>query len=377
MFKKVVMYSLIAMLVWAPSSFASVEGAPEGYEQIEPTFAVQSLSVTNSNTGSGSTDLIAGQNIDVGEVEWEFGYVGGDNLVLNVTYETDEPWCMTETHLAVAESVDGIPQNKKGNPKVGNFEYGDDELSCVTYWSEVVDVPDECSNLVIAAHAVVNKTEVDVEAVNDLVTNDLGLPESGTINVHYPGGDSYFNSTIGSSFFNGVIDGWCIDLGHTINPGRTYQCDFYSSFQDLTGIVDKPENMDLVNYILNQDYVGSDSPGCTGNYTAGDVQTAIWELIDDQTSTWGAFSWCRVNEIVASATANGEAFIPSCNGVVALVCAPKTTNQVTVFQTTAFELNVTEECNVVQDETAWGAGNRFVPKGNWAMYIEASCPVIH
>jgi hypothetical protein len=53
---------------------------------------------------------MAGQNELAGTVKvWN----EGDSLY--VLYETLEPWCMTETYLAVASSLEGIPQSN-GNP---------------------------------------------------------------------------------------------------------------------------------------------------------------------------------------------------------------------------------------------------------------------
>jgi len=51
-----------------------------------------------------------------------------EDLWLCVTYETEDGWRLVETHFAIATSPGLIPQNKNGNPKVGHFLYGDDEL---------------------------------------------------------------------------------------------------------------------------------------------------------------------------------------------------------------------------------------------------------
>ena len=48
--------------------------------------------------GNGTVDLIAGQHMDVGEIQ-----VTNDDGWLYVTYLVDvEGWCLTETHLHVA-----------------------------------------------------------------------------------------------------------------------------------------------------------------------------------------------------------------------------------------------------------------------------------
>lgn len=116
------------------------------------------------------TELIAGQDTEVGYVRvWR-----ASNNLLKIKYViTEDGWTLDETHLAVAESFDAIPQNKKGNPKIGHFPYNDDHDSCIWYNNQVVqynidlssDFPDLYNpdtgkyegTLYIAVHAVVQK----------------------------------------------------------------------------------------------------------------------------------------------------------------------------------------------------------------------------
>lgn len=83
--------------------------------------AFVSLAVPASAAVCGTstvTTLYAGQTIDAGTVT-----VSNDGTNLYVQYSTKNGWLMTETHLAIATSLAGIPQTKNGNPKVGNFAY--------------------------------------------------------------------------------------------------------------------------------------------------------------------------------------------------------------------------------------------------------------
>jgi hypothetical protein len=71
--------------------------------------------------GATVTDLIADGGspetaMTVGEVQ-----VWNDAEYLYVQYMVTAPWCLTKTHLHVAESLDMVPQTKKGNPKPGLF----------------------------------------------------------------------------------------------------------------------------------------------------------------------------------------------------------------------------------------------------------------
>jgi hypothetical protein len=95
-------------------------------------------------------NLMAGQNEFAGTVKvWD----EGDSLY--VLYETIEPWCMTETHLAVASSLEGIPQSN-GNPVPGNFPYKNTH-KCATSFLYTVPLSSGACELYIAAHAVVKK----------------------------------------------------------------------------------------------------------------------------------------------------------------------------------------------------------------------------
>jgi hypothetical protein len=60
--------------------------------------------------------FFAGQSIDVGTVT-----VYNDQDMLYMEIQTTGRWVLTETHVAVAPTLDGIPQTGSGNPKVGQF----------------------------------------------------------------------------------------------------------------------------------------------------------------------------------------------------------------------------------------------------------------
>jgi len=96
--------------------------------------------------------LLAGQTIDVG-----FMTVSNNQNSLIIVYHAENGWTITETHLAVATSLAGIPQTKKGNPIPGQFPYYTSHSPGVT---EVVHVVNSNAwptgtRLYIAAHAVV------------------------------------------------------------------------------------------------------------------------------------------------------------------------------------------------------------------------------
>jgi len=113
--------------------------------------------------------LYAGQTINSGSVT-----VGNDENYLYVTFSASDPWLLSETHLHVADSLASIPQNKKGNPKVGNFAYQrsyDPLVAEDTYVIAKSDLGLDANNsVVIAAHAVV----VQVDGAGNVIANETG-----------------------------------------------------------------------------------------------------------------------------------------------------------------------------------------------------------
>lgn len=98
--------------------------------------------------------------------------------------------------------------------------------------------------------------------------------------------------------------GWCLDTDHTIFQNRWYEMNVLTCEDQIpTYYVDRPWNLHYVYHILNQHWVGRTSPSCSGTYTYGDVQRAIWTVIEDHQSTNGLDDWsqCRVNEILSDA----------------------------------------------------------------------------
>jgi hypothetical protein len=311
------------------------------------------------------TDLTAGGGseetaVDVGDV-----LVWNDGDYLYIEYViTDVDWCLTETHLEVATALEDIPQ-KNGNPPLGRFTYKG-EHDCVpnvTYSIPLSWAPD--TEILIAAHGVVQTGGAD--------GLEGSLPEQVTIAVTHPGlgfgAPSYFDITVsGGTTLDGTYDGNCADLEGGPPSGTA---NVYPSYGEIPeGVVQHPENLDLVNWIINQDFVGKPS-GCDGAYTFGDVQWAIWKLVDGRDPSPGALSslreWspCRAQEILAAAIANGEGYVPGCGEVMSIILAPE------VAWTQSVLIWVEVPC--AEDETVWG-GDYFgtpleFPGDNWAIYF--------
>jgi len=146
--------------------------------------------------GSGPFPLYAGQDMLVGNV-----LVWNDDEELCVRYELnqdalDEGWLLTETHIAVAYVLDGIPQTKTGNPIPGQFPYGDDNLGGKESYQECIPFEEieggiECDvELYIAAHAVIQKLEPVSEEclVSGAGSDNVLLLTEDSGNLGYPVG---------------------------------------------------------------------------------------------------------------------------------------------------------------------------------------------
>ena len=110
-------------------------------------FALSLVAPVFADTGY---NLIAGQTIDVGDI-----YVSNDNTNIFISIAMDPNWEITQGHVAVATNLEGIPQTKSGNPKVGQFPY----KGLLQYTIPLPNGADAGDKIIIAVHAVVQGTQ--------------------------------------------------------------------------------------------------------------------------------------------------------------------------------------------------------------------------
>jgi rhodanese-related sulfurtransferase len=105
-------------------------------------------------------DLYAGRNMLVGTVS-----VWNTPTDLFVRYTTAGDWELAETHLAVASSVDGIPQTKTGNPIPGKFANSSVNDPPVTQYTYTIPIANDWrypnAYLKIAAYAAVRTPDME------------------------------------------------------------------------------------------------------------------------------------------------------------------------------------------------------------------------
>ena len=157
-----------------------------------------------------------------------------------------------------------------------------------------------------------------------------------------PASPSYFKLHIGENgeILVGEYEGWCIDNDNGITRLKDYAAYIYSSYETLPdeflgpGKIDKPENFDMVNYLLNNFAAGDEIypmkedcsvSGDKEHITSGDIQRAIWYFLDNDITdpdTLGPWSEEGTNAIICDVEANGNDFIPSCGESIAFIAVP-------------------------------------------------------
>ena len=331
---------------------------------------------------SGPIDLIAGQHTVVGQIYVEKDL---DNECLKVTYKIDGAaegdWFLTEVHLEMVTDPNVFPMTKTGNPKIGNFKFkysfSPFENTKEFAIPECIPLPKDASGklispVYIAAHGVVGNKE-NVIGYTDTPNFEefcASLPKTVDLTV-VDGVSSYFTSTISDGgWLNGTYPSWCLVRVITINRNYLYDnfevyCSLDPDLKDY-GLVDFPENMPLVNYILNQDYVGKPA-GEYGLVTKNDVQAAIWKLIDELGPPSG---WTnnRVNWILNDVAINAPNFVLGCGSIIGVILAPPR-NPDGTYPVQVTIIPVPVNCELYGDETIWARGFDF-PGNNWAMFFK-------
>jgi hypothetical protein len=100
-----------------------------------------------------SSSLIAGQHFTAGSIS-----VYNDAVNIYVKYDTLAPWLLSDAHVAVANSLAGLPQTKTGNPIPGRFAYSatyDPEVTSYTFAIPYAGLFTPGERLFVAAHAAV------------------------------------------------------------------------------------------------------------------------------------------------------------------------------------------------------------------------------
>lgn len=201
------------------------------------TISIAPSALANPEDDPFVTDLIAGQYIDVGDIE-----VWDDGTTLYVTYIIDDPWVMTESHLHIGYTLADFPLNKYGNPQVGLFDYQMEHDPPVTTYT--YEIPYDGETL-IATHAVV----WDYSCYNTGIVYGIQRSTGKVWGIDVIGGTAWEEfQTVAPPPSTISPNG----LGYDEMTNRMYYCDY------RTGPV--PETLYFWDYNTNMEYVAGELP---------------------------------------------------------------------------------------------------------------------
>jgi len=188
-----------------------------------------------------------------------------------------------------------------------------------------------------------------------------------------PGAESYFLVDIASGDLAGLdIPAWCVDVDKTLGV-ECFEADVYSSYGSFpVGEFENPGNFDLVNWILNQDFISQ-------GYTFGHIQWAIWELIDDENCQSCTYltnpigNWLTTDpndvikgqEIVDAAIAAGDGFEPVAGQNLAIILIPTDNTKQSIIIPYPLECEPEPSC-----ETTFGKAQTEGEDGTSTCFIE-------
>ena len=335
---------LIALLPMA--AFAHTEDAPSVTDLI-------------ADGGSEATAIVVG-NVSV----WN----GAENLY--VKYEITEPdWCLTKTHLHVADSLANIPQTKKGNPKPGQFEYKMDH-NCVGDYTYAVDVSAWPLNtlLYIAAHAGVERsgsfmlvsgantesagwfemssydgTTVDPAYALTATNYSGGGPWQAAADISSPDAAWYDENLVPGANWVSSIDG---REGSALNDQwRLFREEFSVPdwATDISGTLSMTADNALAAYLESAEIGATTHVYAEATTPPRDISVQFFRILHGTFSFEPDSGANTLNFVVRNYYGTGS-------------------------NPTALLYKATVEFS--GSETAWGAGERFVEKGNWATFFE-------
>lgn len=306
------------------------------------------------------TDLIAdggsvATKIDVGDVS-----VWNDSTTLYVKYETTGGWEITKTHLAVATEESGIPQNRAGNPKVGQFPHSTSHAPPVTDFTYTIPLSSWAagSTLCIAAHAKVEKLSdvMTTTLVSDDLADDVLVISENTSNPGYPlGYPGPYSGTVTPSVLTWKHGSWPLIAGaQWISSAYWVEDPVNDSWRLFTRSFSVPSNATNLSGTLqitadNAEEVelNSSPVGLDGEVYGPFTDNQEWNTI--------------LSHSVSPQPGNNTLEVMMRN--YAMPSGTVTSNPAGLIYKMDYEYQL------LTTETAWGDGTRFTEPGNWAMYF--------
>ena len=341
-----------------------------------------------SSGGTVTVDLVAGQHNVVGSATFTLTGAGNLEIAYNLNGGVGT---ITEVHIDFATALNndaangGFHANSQGSPQPGHFDIN--TTSGASSWSTTVlkadllnylnlpagsDVPD---HFYIAAHGVVSYATSGGEGVCPTLPNGKyrylkSVPGAN----YYAENMKLFNDALGTDLYMDNLNGWCVDRQNGAMGGKYVQVDFLCSTDDISGLclVDKPDNIGAVNWLLNNKNYG-------GTSTARDIQVTIWLLLDNNVDPFNAYDTARVDYLYNEAIKHLD-FVPGCGDVIGVYMFETGKDYCDESGMQVFLVEQTVECGSGGSDTMWGFNYDngpvegesclFVDPGNWARYFQ-------
>ena len=302
--------------------------------------------------------LYAGQTIPVGTVK-----VWNDGVNLYVKYETTGGWKMTETHLAVVTNPDDFPITKKGNPKVGLFPYGEENIF-TDIWEKTIELAELGvlwttwdDPLYIAAHAVVLNGTATEPGDNLVANGGFELPD---LNLFVPPKTWYVFAT-GTSGLEWTVEPTIPPWDEGVPKGLELQRIWLPHSGDQYAELDAYDPVRIHQELL--------TTSTKGSYTLTYACSPRPGVLENKIEVWWDGSKIAEHSADGSGNSNTVWTVETHTG---LVPNESGTTRLEFIETGPDDTlgMFLDSVSVVQEDTesAWAEGVRFTPKGNWATY---------
>ncbi len=140
--------AVLILLGFTNTGYEKNDGSPFLF----PRSPLEAMNEQTRNRGKLCVELVTPQALSVGEV-----CLSNNQDFLNVHFQTEEGWFLSETHVAVASSLDEIPRVGPGIPGLGHFGYKSLHESGTTEQKYSIALDSlgfsAGSEIVVAAHA--------------------------------------------------------------------------------------------------------------------------------------------------------------------------------------------------------------------------------
>lgn len=338
--------------------------------------------------GAKTTDLLAGQKTDIGDVS-----VWNDANDIYVVYKiTATGWYLTETHLDVQCDWTKIPQAPKiKNPIPGKFAYGESfaVTDHQTEWCEEIPMPDcdDPCKLAIAAHAAVVHVipgcmDVSSDATTQVTKGNepsATYPKNSvTVTGPWDSMGLYFPPSVPFTF--PVAANWIWETSPVVDPINGNIVEFAKTFT-IPGLptsgsiyITADNGYELK---VNGQFVGKAQ--LADSYRTDPLKNNIVWWYDtyppDPASTGGAgpYGWQTVEKWDISSTLKTGVNTLEITGVNEYQNTDEYPGSIGTAESNPAGLKFSAQglCYDVVDkqETAWGDGTWFTPKGNWGMWF--------